>query len=67
VALHGGDPGGRGRCRTGRSCLVQRGHVAVELGGVVGYLHPDVPGIDLCLALKASSITVWTAPGSPEA
>src|SRR6267142_3999885 len=50
VALHGGDPGCRGGRRPGRSRLAQRVHVAVELRGVVGSLHPDVPGIDLRLA-----------------
>ena len=52
MALHRGHPGRRRGRRPGRGRLVQRVHVPVELGGVIRYLDPDVPGIDLRLALE---------------
>ena len=63
MALYRGDPGRRGCSRPGRARLVQRVHVPVELRRVVGYLDPDVAGIDLASRLKASSITAWTFSG----
>src|SRR5689334_15576922 len=52
MALYRGDPGRRGCSRPGRARLVQRVHVPVELRRVVGYLDPDVTGIDLRFALE---------------
>jgi WhiB family transcriptional regulator, redox-sensing transcriptional regulator len=45
MVLHRGHP----RRRRGPSCgrLMQRVHVPVELGGVIRYLDPDVPGVYL--------------------
>jgi WhiB family redox-sensing transcriptional regulator len=52
MALHRGHPRRRRGC--GPSCgrLLQRVHVPVELGGVIRYLDPDVPGVYLRLALE---------------
>src|ERR1700689_437299 len=52
MAVHPGDS----RRRRGRGCrrvgLLQRMHVTVELGRVVGYLNLDVARVDLRLALE---------------
>jgi hypothetical protein len=55
VALYRGDPGRRGCSRPGRARLVQRVHVPVELRRVVGYLDPDVAGIDLRFVMRRRS------------
>ena len=47
MALHPGDSAGRGGRSSRRVRLLQRVHVTVELGGVVGHLDPDVPRVDL--------------------
>src|ERR1700761_3168697 len=52
MALHGGDPGRRGRRRPGRGGLVDRVHVTVQLRGMVGHPHADVARVDLSLALE---------------
>ena len=52
MALYRRDSGRRGCSRPGRARLVQRVNVPVELRRMVGYLDPDVAGIDLRFALE---------------
>jgi len=60
MALHGGDPGRRGRRRPGRGGLVDGVHVAVQLRGMVGHPHTDVARVDLSLALESGTALLLT-------
>src|SRR5579875_1364330 len=53
VAVHTGDPGRGGGCGAGRPGLREGMHVPVQPRGVVGHVDPDVPGVDLRLALES--------------